>query len=789
MEKQKKTSTPIKKKATRRAISKERAEIIAQRRAKEESTAPPLSPPEKKPSEENVPISPPVQGSEEPETLILPPKKPKISAGENASLLTNQLSKLLAENESKGKTLLDNRAELLNPTGESAAAPKNPLSLSEETEKKIRQKIEAAKEKNAQTKPLPRPKRTPPSPKEAAELDAILSQEQQKQYRLLAMGLVVSVLLAFTFTLVQYFSKADANVTSLLYLDVNPSMMISLNKNNEVIELSPLNTEGETLLQSTNFQGLPLEDTLVSLLDLLNDQGYLQNNCTILATIQDEKQSRGEALSIEVKEMLDRNTPNSNISVMGMWTAPELDQLSDAEALDISLGKMILLEELSQVNYFFQTQTLLPFTNGELYQLYASGATTIPIGMEKASSLAQEAVSLWDQDNFAIEIQAHLTESTPYYQVHFQLETMEYMVKVHGFSGNIQDSLQREMTSSTLSLGLTGQEAKEIALSHAQKLAIHVEKLALKQDWAEGWLQYIVTFQLENQQHKIVVHGVTGEIMSYTTGAVPPESITDLGQTQIQDLVFSDAGVTRSAITAMDFQRNIVEGVAVYDLNFLAGAREFFYEITGDGTILFAKQINHGEEEEPPEEESSSLTETEAKDLALDHAGVSFSQITQISASTDEEENFIVEFVMGDFIYHYEISAQTKEVLSYEKQEKPEELQGDSSEITEEVAKRVALADANLKEVMIESFDITKGENNQFQVAFSFSNFNFYYEISGTTGEILKNEKTVAPAVLEPEPIPPETDPVPELNTDSFDEIMENFNNMVSDFNAGQSSW
>ncbi len=376
---------------------------------------------------------------------------------------------------------------------------------------------------------------------------------------MIAMMVFVAVLCGISFSLMQFLNHQDTDVQSVLYLDINPSFSISLNKNNEVMELSPLNEEARTVLGSGNLIGISVDEALSSLLALLHIHGYLVGSSTILATVEDEVQSRGEPFSVEVTAMLDRHllSYDSSITSLGLWVDPKLDYALKAEELEVSVGKYVLLEVLGEINYFFQMDTLMPYSYGELYQLYASGESIPPIGLEAVMELGKYAVSLTDFDQFAMEITPQLLEEIPQYEILFQTANMEYLLKIHAYEGTTLDILQRQATNDII--GIFPNKAKELALSHVGKLELQVEQLRVEQDWSKGRLQYFVSFQSQNLQHNLVILATTGEIVQYYTSAVSPEAVTDLGQTVIQDLVFADAGITRSQLTSNTFQRNVID--------------------------------------------------------------------------------------------------------------------------------------------------------------------------------------------------------------------------------------
>lgn len=631
----------------------------------------------------------------------------------------------------------------------------------------------------------------PLEPKEKSTLDSFkdyssqLDENQRQQYKIIATMLAIAVAIGLIFTFARFLLIKDTTVTTVVYVDINPSVAIELNKNNKIIQVSPKNAQGSTILSTGNFIDKSLEEGLEILMGLFNLYGYLQDSSTILITVEDSNQSRGEELSVASKETLDEIllTLNPYTTTVGLWADPNYDFLSSAEDLEVSYGKRVLMEELSKQDYFYQLENLLPFSYGELSQLYAISQTEFPIGLSSAMELGKQAVLLTDFDPFSVSITTNLLAEVPVYEVFFQTQSQDFLVKVNGFTGKIEDIVQKTTQNAIFSTGLTQTEGKNSALNFAQKLEIEVDNIIVQQDWSKGRLQYIVSFQEQEHQYTITVLGSSGEILDHSTAAVDPNAVTDLGQNTIQDIAFADAGVNRGDLTSSTFRRNLVDGVLVYEMEFWLKNREYIYQITGSGTILQSNSIDYGEpEEEPPE---IIVTETSAKNTALEHVGANFSQVNGLTVGLNTDGNFVVEFSLDNTPYEYQISILTGDILSYEKKEVSAEATSPNADIGGEQAKIIALAQENLKEVMIQTIELSfqgEGETKEYTVSFNFNGFAYRYVIAGNSGEVLQKEKELIQSTL-PEPDPEPEPPLSEDNIlDSFDDFNDLFNSFDESF-------
>jgi len=141
------------------------------------------------------------------------------------------------------------------------------------------------------------------------------------------------------------------------------------------------------------------------------------------------------------------------------------------------------------------------------------------------------------------------------------------------------------------------------------------------------------------------------------------------------------------------------------------------------------------------------ITEEKAKSIALDHAGVSSTDVSYIYTELDYEKGqqiYNVEFMTNTYDeYDYEILMENGTIVAayYEKKSRPLPGNKDNKEITIEQAKEFALKDADLKPEQVtflkEKVDWNDGIK-VYEVEFYTDTFQKYdYDIDAATGEVL----------------------------------------------------
>ena len=161
------------------------------------------------------------------------------------------------------------------------------------------------------------------------------------------------------------------------------------------------------------------------------------------------------------------------------------------------------------------------------------------------------------------------------------------------------------------------------------------------------------------------------------SATAPAVSGTDIGLEQAKEAALRHAGVLAGDAVFTKTQTDRENGGWVYDIEFISGNVEYEYEVdvqTGeirsfDKEPQRTAQSGGGGGYTSP---SAKITLEEAKQIALNHAGLTASGVTFRDKDTkldfdDGRLVYEVEFVSGEMEYEYEISAQSGEVIKYDK--------------------------------------------------------------------------------------------------------------------------
>ena len=147
--------------------------------------------------------------------------------------------------------------------------------------------------------------------------------------------------------------------------------------------------------------------------------------------------------------------------------------------------------------------------------------------------------------------------------------------------------------------------------------------------------------------------------------------------------------------------------------------------------------------------QTGSLTAERAREIALDHAGLSASQVTFIRAELDRDDGrlvYDVEFYTADYKeYDYEIDAYTGAVLSYdydaEHYDRPSGSQSGAA-ISEARARELALAQVpGASESNIRKVELDRDDGRlEYEVEIVYNHMEYDFEIDASTGAILSRD-------------------------------------------------
>ena len=383
-------------------------------------------------------------------------------------------------------------------------------------------------------------------------------------------------------------------VTSVVSLDVNPSIELRVNSREKVVSCQALNQEAQAVLEDMDggkdLKGVKADVAVNAIVGSLVRCGYLDSlSSAILISVEDKDQARAQRLQQELTGAVDGALAagDSQAAVLSQTVQQDKELEKQAKANNISTGKAALIRQAMALNGSLTFEGLAQLSVEELRDLIEAGAPGMPIGMKAALEAAARYAGLTTADITDADVDPELDENPAHYEVEFQVPgkgELEY--KVEAYTGQVLTG-QANVTPSVPATSDVGLDAaKSAALKHAGLSTAVFTKA--ERDYDDGRLEYELEFHTDSAAYEVTVDAATGRVLDYekenlrgSTGS------TDIGAQAAKAAALKHAGLSESQVRELQAEWDNENGRAVYEVEFKSGGMEYDYVIdAATGAVL-----------------------------------------------------------------------------------------------------------------------------------------------------------------------------------------------------------
>lgn len=310
-------------------------------------------------------------------------------------------------------------------------------------------------------------------------------------------------------------------VTSVVSLDVNPSIELRVNSREKVVSCQALNDEAAAVLEDMDggrdLKGVKADVAVNAIVGSLVRCGYLDSlSSAILISVEDKDQARAQRLQQELTNVVGGALGNSQAAVLSQTVQQDKELEKQAKANNISTGKAALIRQAMALNGSLTFEGLAQLSVEELRDLIEAGAPGMPIGMQAALEAAANYAGLTTADITDADVDPELDENPAHYEVEFQVPgkgELEY--KVEAYTGQVLSG-PANVTPSVPAAGDVGLEAaKSAALKHAGLSEGQVQELQVEWDNEHGRAVYEVEFKSGGMEYEYVIDAATGSVLEH----------------------------------------------------------------------------------------------------------------------------------------------------------------------------------------------------------------------------------------------------------------------------------
>ncbi len=441
-----------------------------------------------------------------------------------------------------------------------------------------------------------------------------------------------------------YLYRNNRVIDSVVMLDVNPSIEIQVNKNENVLAVKPLNKEAQIVVGDMDFEGSKLDVTVNALIGSMLRNGYISDKAnSILVTVNSNNPSTGQTMQAKLMSEINSVLESGNVygAVLGQTVTNDKDVQKLAEQYGITVGKAKLIEQITTQNTFYSFEDLVSLSINELNLISESGGTKLEniesigvasssayIGEQAAKDVAYTHAGIREEDVIKVKCELDWEKDTMVYEVDFDTVSFEYEYEINATTGEVVKSEKEKNNDVFAPLTPSNNSSKES-----------------KQ-----------TMPKEGNQAS--------------------SNETYIGKDAAKKEAIKHAGVSEDGIYDYSCELDHEHGTMIYEINFNANGYEFDYYINAltGAVVKYEKEKdddvkrNIMSEKQP---EQTYIDGEEAKIIAINHAGVDVNNIYNFFCKLDSEDGrfvYEIEFKSDNYEYDYEIDAISGNVIKSEKE-------------------------------------------------------------------------------------------------------------------------
>ena len=400
-----------------------------------------------------------------------------------------------------------------------------------------------------------------------------------------------------------------------IILDINPSIEISVDENNNIKDFVGLNDDGSKVLDGMKIKGEATDDALKTVISEVVDQGYISAEAnSVLVSIEGVDESKSDEIKEDIAQCISQTlTEKSLDGAIVVQVIPSDDEslASISETYGISEGKAQLINQIITQNKFHTFEELAELSIHELnllrvsyfIELENSSETGVPgelayIGAQSATDIALADAQVAGNE---IETKLECRESVMLYCVEFETDTHDYRYRINAVTGEILSSEKIELGEDNFFVGdqaiaTVGENAAlRASLLHAGMENSTLIRCKFNRDWKAGTVIYNIFFTDGIKSGRYVVNARTGDILQYSiTQEYHDRSITAdvIGNAEAKRIALAKDGLIDGNVSKCEIILSAKGESYVYDLTNICNATRYTVQVDAmDGTVLSFEKI------------------------------------------------------------------------------------------------------------------------------------------------------------------------------------------------------
>ena len=249
-------------------------------------------------------------------------------------------------------------------------------------------------------------------------------------------------------------------VSTIITMDVNPSIQMQLNRDDAVVSVIGENKEAEEILKDMDLEQTDMTVAVNAVIGSMVKQGYLttENNTVLLSVENDDADER-----FRVEKELSENISStlSTYDISGAILAQDMDIDDDMETIvskyDISYGKAALIEEIMEERSDYKIEDLVKLNAQDLILIYESVdddrdvskmtgtvSTSKYITRDEALNIALSNAKKAKNEVSGLEVEFGYEDGRLTYEIEFNADGFEYEYEIDAQTKKVVRSVDRD---------------------------------------------------------------------------------------------------------------------------------------------------------------------------------------------------------------------------------------------------------------------------------------------------------------------------------------------------------
>ena len=170
-------------------------------------------------------------------------------------------------------------------------------------------------------------------------------------------------------------SIVNTEVDSYVYLDVNPSIELQINSEDEIVSCIAGNEDAEVILKGLSLNEVDMDTALTAIVGSMYLNGYLSlESNSILVSVSSKSDEKKEALltdiTNQINEVFEKTDMQCSIVAQGLSVDEELQKR--AEQNNVSVGKMYFVDKMLESDTQRDEKELSKMSIKELNLMYST---------------------------------------------------------------------------------------------------------------------------------------------------------------------------------------------------------------------------------------------------------------------------------------------------------------------------------------------------------------------------------------------------------------------------------